>query len=70
MSFQRKTVGEPMQYRGREIRALFCGPDLLCSVDGMQIGNFYLNVDTAKRAGVSYVDQVEKELADKKAKNK
>jgi hypothetical protein len=70
MSFKRKTVGEVEQYKGHRVSALFCGPDLLCSVDGMEIGSFYLTVEGAKRAGRSYVDQVEQEQAAAKVKQR
>ena len=61
MSFQRKVVGEVETYLGRKIAALYCGPDLLCAVDGVEVGNFYMTVEAAHAAGRRYVDQVEKE---------
>lgn len=61
MSFERKLVGEPITYKGRRIEARYCGPDLLCHVDGAEVGNFYDNVAAAHAAGKRYVDQQEKE---------
>lgn len=60
-TFQRPVVGEPEKYKGRKIEARFCGPDLLCYVDGQDVGQFHLNVEAAKRAGRLYIDQCERE---------
>lgn len=58
MAIERDVVGKPETYQGRTIEARFCGPDLLCYVDGLEVGNFYLTVEAAKAAGRRYVDQV------------
>lgn len=64
MTLNRPIVGEPIMYKGRRIEARFMGPDLLCCVDGSEVGHFYLNAEAARKAGRQYVDQLEK---DKKA---
>lgn len=66
--FVRKTVGDVEMYKGRKVEARFCGPDLLCYVDGMPVGQFYLTVMATKSAGRRYIDQCEKEVLDRRAK--
>jgi hypothetical protein len=61
MSIARKTVGDPIEYRGHSIEARHMGPDLLCYVDGNEVGHFYRSVEAAHNAGKRYVDQIEKE---------
>lgn len=61
MSFQRKAVGEPLNYRGHVIQARYMGPDLLCYVDDSELGAFYETVEKAHQAGMKYVDHIEKE---------
>lgn len=68
MAFQRPLVGAPEAYKGRKIEARFCGPDLLCYVDGSGVGQFYLNVEAAKRAGRLHIDLCEKEANKKEAR--
>ena len=64
----RMPVGEPLQYKGHTIEAKFLGPDLLCYVDGAELGSFFVDAESARKGGMRYVDQVEKEKADKAGK--
>lgn len=57
----RKTVGEPIEYRGHRIEALYGTPCLLAAVDGEELPNFYESVSAAHNAGKKYVEQREKE---------
>lgn len=61
MGIVRKQIGEGIEYKGRELVARFMGPDLLLYVDGVQVGNFFIDRPSAIDAGVRYVDQLEKE---------
>lgn len=61
MRFLRDQVGPSANYRGHEIVARYCGPDLLCYVDSAELPAFYSDVEAAHRAGMRYVDQIEKE---------
>jgi hypothetical protein len=61
MNVQRQQIGEAIQYKGRDIVVRHMGPDLLCFVDGQEVGNFYIDRPAAIDAGVRYIDQIEKE---------
>ena len=63
MSFERKLIGSPETYKGRKIEVRFCGPDLLCYVDGADCGQFYMTAEAAKKAGRRYIDECEREKA-------
>lgn len=62
---KRKKVGPTEKYCGHEIEARFLGPDLLCYVDGQEVGNFYLTAEAARAAGRRYVDNIEKARKEK-----
>lgn len=61
MSLIREQIGPTANYRGHQIVARHCGPDLLCYVDSAELPSFYIDVEAAHRAGMRYVDQIEKE---------
>lgn len=63
MAVTRRLVGEPIKYKGHRVEARYMGPDLLCYVDGREVGHFYLNAEAARKAGRDHVDQLEKEKA-------
>lgn len=64
MGIKRKKVGKTEHYKGHEIEARYMGPDLLCCVDGQEVGHFYLTAEAARAAGRRHIDQVEKEGAE------
>lgn len=55
----RKQIGDTMEYGGHRIVARHLGPDLLCEVDGVELPNFYENVNAVRIAGEKYIDQIE-----------
>lgn len=57
----RKQIGKTENYRGHEIIVRYLGPDLLCYVDGIELNAFYETSTNARKAGRTYVDQVENE---------
>lgn len=61
MAIERKEVGR-IEYKGRVIRALYLGPDLLGEVDGVEMGNFYVDTEAVYRVAKRDID---KEEADK-----
>ena len=66
MSFVRPLIGEPVKHKGRTIEVRHMGPDLLCEVDGVDLGAFYLNSEAAVAGGRRYIDLIvrtEQELA-------
>lgn len=56
MTFERRLVVKPEQYRGRTITARYMGPDLLAYVDEIELGGFYMTAEAAREAGRRYVD--------------
>lgn len=56
MSVRRKRVGEPLEYMGRKIIATFLGPDLLVSIDEVELPTFYIDLESARQGGMRYVD--------------
>lgn len=56
---ERKLVGPVQQYRGHTIEARLLGPDLLCYVDGQQVGEYWLTAQAAHSAGQRHVDALE-----------
>ena len=69
MKIDRPMVNEET-YRGRRIVTSFMGPDLLCHVDDMQIGDYWIDARSALAGGRRYVDQVEDEKTKKKGRSK
>ncbi len=66
MTFQRKLIRSeiytPSQSTTRyRIEARFMGPDLLCYVDGQELGSFYLDAPGAIEGGQRYCDLREKD---------
>lgn len=64
----RPLIGQPVDYLGRKIEVRHMGPDLLCEVDGVDLGSFYLTSEAAIAGGQRYVDAIvraEQELASK-----
>lgn len=55
-AIQRKTVGEPLPYKGRKIVATFLGPDLLVSIDDVELPTFYVDLEAARSGAMKYVD--------------
>lgn len=68
MSLNRKVV-KSESYLGRNLEARFMGPDLLAFCDGMELGNFYVDVEAALASGRRYVEADQKAKAEAKAKN-
>lgn len=60
---ERKLIGEPITYKGHRIEVRYMGPDLLCYVDGQEVGHFYTTADGARLAGQRHIDHLEKEKA-------
>lgn len=58
---ERRLVGPVLRYRGHEIEARLLGPDLLCYVDGQQVGEYWLTAQAAHNAGQRHVDTIEDE---------
>jgi hypothetical protein len=54
-------------YQGRTIEARWMGPDLLCFVNGTELGSFYIDAQAAIDAGSRYIDADIKAAADKAA---
>lgn len=56
-------------YQGRTIEARYMGPDLLCFVDGTELGSFYIDARAAIEGGQRFIDAEIKALKDRAAKN-
>jgi hypothetical protein len=54
----RPLIGQPEMYLGRKIEVRHVGPDVLCEVDGVDLGSFFLNQPAAIEGGKRYVDAV------------
>lgn len=67
MAIQRRTVGSATLYRGGKIEAKHCGPDLLCYVDGVELGGFYASVEGVRKAGMRHIDAQLKEESEQAA---
>lgn len=65
MTIERAKVRPTEHYRGSDVDVVFLGPDLLCQVNGQQIGGYWLNAEAASANGRRYIDQVEDEKARK-----
>jgi hypothetical protein len=52
-------------YHGRTIEARRMGPDLLCYVDGSELGSFYIDAQAAIAGGQRFVDADRKAAEDK-----
>ena len=68
MPLNRKIVGTE-KYEGANIVVRFLGPDLLCEVDGVELGGFYSDVEAAKRSGRKYVDDIHKAIREAKQRD-
>lgn len=68
MTFERKAIGEPYSYKGRKIVLRIVQPDLLCEVDGRQVGSFWLDWESGLAAGKRHIDDEEKAAAEAAAK--
>lgn len=63
MTVLRKQLGEPYVYKGKSIVLRIMVPDLLCEVDGIQVGQFWRDWEAGLAAGKRHVDEMEKEAA-------
>lgn len=61
MAFERPMIGEPTPYNGHIITVRYCGPDLLCYVDGSELNGFYVDIEAARKAGMRHCDHIDKE---------
>lgn len=52
-------------YQGRTIEARWMGPDLLCFVQGVELGSFYIDAQAAIEGGQRYIDADIKAQQDK-----
>ena len=59
--YKRPVVGDPFEYKGRTIVIRHLGPDLLCEVDGSELGGFYRGAEAARAAGIRHVEHLIKE---------
>jgi hypothetical protein len=64
----RPQVGPTEFYRGRALIDRACQPDVICEVDGEDLPAFYLDAESARAGGRRYVDQIEKEKAERDSK--
>jgi hypothetical protein len=55
-------------YEGRTIQARYMGPDLLCFVDGVELGSFYIDAQAAIDGGQRFIDAEMKAAKEKAAK--
>lgn len=55
-------------YQGRTLEARYMGPDLLCFVNGVELGGFYIDAQAAIDGGQRFVDADIKAAKDKDAK--
>lgn len=62
MTVNRKLMRSEV-YKARTIEARYMGPDLLCYVDGVDLGPFYVDVRAAIGGGKRYIDAEEEALA-------
>lgn len=60
---ERKQVGQPEQYKGHTITVHFMGPDLLCRVDGQDVGGFWITSHHAIQGGKRHIDEILKVTA-------
>lgn len=51
-------------YHDRTIEARYMGPDLLCYVDGSELGSFYIDAQAAIEGGQRFIDADLKAAAD------
>ena len=58
---KRRQIGQTEMCHGKKITAHHVGPDLICHVDGKEIGGFYLTAEAARAAGRRYVENLKKE---------
>lgn len=58
MTVARKQIGPAETYRGHIIVVRHMGPDLLCYVDGNQVGDFWLTAEAAGAGGRRYIDDI------------
>jgi hypothetical protein len=55
-------------YQGRTIEARWMGPDLLCFVQGVELGSFYIDAQAAIEGGQRYIDADIKAAQERAAK--
>lgn len=58
---KRPIIGGTEYYRGHAIEALHVGPDLVATVDGDEIPNFFTDSESARKKAREFVDELEKE---------
>jgi hypothetical protein len=55
-------------YQGRTLEARWMGPDLLCFVQGVELGSFYIDAQAAIEGGQRYIDADIKAAQERAAK--
>jgi len=55
MTLTRKLIRSE-SYQGRKIEARYMGPDLVCYVDGTELGGFYIDAQAAIEGGQRFID--------------
>ncbi len=67
MSVTRKLIRSEA-YQGRTLEARYMGPDLLCFVNGTELGSFYIDAQAAIEGGQRFVDADIKALQERATK--
>jgi len=60
MTINRKLIATE-EYRGRTIEVRFMGPDVISMIDGVELPNFFLSSDGARRTARRCIDDWLKE---------
>lgn len=58
---KRDQIGETLNHKGSKVTVHHVGPDVIAAVDGKELPNFYLNAEAARKAGMKYIDEIQKE---------
>lgn len=64
----RPQIGKTLRYRNSLIRIFHIGPDLISEVDNIELPNFYIDAEAARRAGKRHIDDMWKALDQAAAK--
>jgi hypothetical protein len=59
MAIERKLIGR-INHKGHVIEARFMGPDLIGYIDGMEMGNFYLDAQAVYKVAINQIDEEER----------
>jgi hypothetical protein len=71
MALKRKLIRQET-YASRTIEARYMGPDLLCFVDGVELGSFYIDAQAAIDGGERYIEadlKAQRERTEKAARD-